>query len=280
VRRTARLALGVLALALVSCGGPPATGSMGVGSLPDTASVVLAEVYAAALRSYGTPAHVETAPDPLARLDAGSISVVPGFTGELLQTFQPGAGGRSDTQVYRQMVGALPEGVAAGDYTTAAEDKPALAVTEATAHAWGGRDLTALARNCDKVVLGALQDIREPLTVGRCKLPIAREFPNDTTLFDALGQGQINAAWTSTADPDVPAELIVLADDKPALVQAENIVPLYRRNELTDRQLLAINEIAGVLDTAALVDMRRQVADGADPRMVAEAWLGEHPLGR
>ena len=71
----------------------------------------------------------------------------------------------------------------------------------------------------------------------------------------------------------------MLADDKPALVQAENVVPLYRRNELTDRQVLAINEIAGVLDTAALVDMRRQVADGADPRTVAEAWLGEHPLG-
>jgi glycine betaine/choline ABC-type transport system substrate-binding protein len=58
------------------------------------------------------------------------------------------------------------------------------------------------------------------------------------------------------------------------------VVPLYRRNALSDRQLLAINEIAGVLDTATLVDMRRQVAGGADPQAVAGGWLAEHPLGR
>jgi len=58
------------------------------------------------------------------------------------------------------------------------------------------------------------------------------------------------------------------------------VVPLYRRNELTDRQLLAVNEVAGVLDTAALVEMRRQVIAGTDPQTVADGWLSEHPLGR
>ncbi|PQM48609.1 hypothetical protein C1Y40_01170 [Mycobacterium talmoniae] len=72
----------------------------------------------------------------------------------------------------------------------------------------------------------------------------------------------------------------MLADREPPLVAAENVVPLYRRNELPERQLLAINEVAGVLDTAALVDMRRRVADGADPQAVADGWLAEHPLGR
>ena len=60
-------------------------------------------------------------------------------------------------------------------------------------------------------------------------------------------------------------------------MQAEKVVPLYRRNELTERQLLAINEVASVLDNAALVEMRHQVAD---PQAVADAWLAEHPLGR
>jgi hypothetical protein len=63
-------------------------------------------------------------------------------------------------------------------------------------------------------------------------------------------------------------------------VQAENVVPLECRNELTERQLLATNQMVGVLDTAALVEMCRQVADGADPQAVADAWLAEHPLGR
>jgi glycine betaine/choline ABC-type transport system substrate-binding protein len=56
-------------------------------------------------------------------------------------------------------------------------------------------------------------------------------------------------------------------------------VPLYRRNELTESQVLALNEVAGVLDTAALADMRAQVAKGVDPGHVAGTFIEEHPLG-
>ncbi|GBE64300.1 probable lipoprotein LpqZ [Mycobacterium sp. MFM001] len=249
-----------------------------VGS--DTESVLLADIYVGALRSYGFPARSESAPDPLSKLDAGAYTVVPGFTGQVLQVFEPGAKVRSDEQVYRAMIGVLPEGIAAGDYATAAEDKPALAVTQSTAKAWGGTELSALPRHCRGIVVGAIAGSRTPTKISSCQLPLARQFPDAATMFAALRDGQVTAAWTTTAAPDVPGDLVVLADGKPALVQAENVVPLYRRNELADRQLLAINEVAGVLDTAALVDMRRQVAKGADPQAVADAWLGEHPLGR
>jgi glycine betaine/choline ABC-type transport system substrate-binding protein len=97
-------------------------------------------------------------------------------------------------------------------------------------------------------------------------------------MFAALRAGQINAAWTSTAAPGIPTELLTLSD-RTALIRAENLVPLYRRNELDERQVLALNEVAGVLDTAALAGMRAKVADGADPGQVADAFLAEHPLG-
>jgi glycine betaine/choline ABC-type transport system substrate-binding protein len=216
----------------------------------------------------------------LDKLDSGTFVVVPSLTGRVLQAFQPGASVRSDAQVYKAMIGALPEGIAAGDYTTAAEDKPALAVAEPTSKSWGGRDLSALPRHCDGLVVGSLAGAPTPSAVGSCRLPAAREFSDDAKLFAAVKAGEVTAAWTTTADPNVPADLMVLTDGKPALVQAENVVPLYRRNELTDRQLLAVNEVAGVLDTAALVEMRRQVTAGADPQAVADAWLNEHPLGR
>lgn len=253
---------------------------MAVGAGTDAESIVVAHVYASALRSAGAAAHVETSADVLEELDSGALRVVPGFTGRLLQTFEPGATVRSDERVYRAMVAALPEGVAAGDYTTAGEDKPALAVTESTADAWGGRDLTELTRNCKQLKVGSVAGTRQPLALGRCTLPASREFPDEAALFDALRTGQVNAAWTTTAAPNVPDDVVVLAEGKPALIQAENLVPLYRRNELTEPQVLAINEVAGALDTAGLTDMRRQVADGADPRSVAEAWLAAHPLGR
>lgn len=255
-------------------------GELVVGSSPDAESVLLADVYAGALRSYGFLTRTESAPDPLANLDAGKVDVLPGFTGQLLQVFSPGAAVRSDQQVYRTMVGVLPEGIAAGDYATAAEDKPTLAVTRATAQTWGGNELSELPRHCDGLVVGSIAGARMPGNVSRCQLPVAREFADDAAMFAALRIGQVTAAWTSTATPDVPADLVLLADGKPGLVQAENVVPLYRRNELSERQVLAINEVAGVLDTAALIDMRRQVIAGADPQAVADSWLGEHPLGR
>ncbi len=279
MRRLACALAALVVLSTAGCGGGDEIPSVAVGSAQDPESALIAHIYAAALRSYGSPAHVVSSPDPLLELDSGDARVVPGFTGRVLHRFFPDSTARSATQVYREMVSALPEGIAAGDYTTSAEDKPALTVTEATAQAWGGRDVTAAARNCDKLEVGAVAAaVRPPAAVGTCKLPKAREYPDRATLFAAVRAGDVNAAWTSTATPNIPTELLMLSD-RTSLIRAENLVPLYRRNELNEAQVLALNEVAGVLDTAALADMRAQVEDGTDPGLVAGAFLDEHPLG-
>ncbi len=270
--------LGVLA---VGCSGPPAEPPMAVGATSDVLGRVVAHVYAAALSSAGTPAQVIVVDDPIDELSAGTVTVAPGFTGRLLRLFQPAATARSDKQVYRTMVAALPEGITAGDYATAAEDKPALAVTDSTAKRWGDSDLAALVRHCSALsAVGAVTGARTPAAVGSCHLPQVKEFASDTVLFAALRQGEITAAWTSTAETSVPQELTVLADTPPSRVQAENVVPLYRRHVLAEHQVLPLNQVAGVLDTAALVEMVQRVDVGTDPRAAAEDWLAEHPLGR
>jgi len=277
VRRLALALVALLAMSTAGCGGQPGAPSIAVGTTADAESVLVAHLYAAALRSYGSPAHVQTGDDPLTELDAGEVMIVPGFTGRLLAQFEPDAAARSAAQVYRTMVSALPEGVAAGDYTTSAEDKPALAVTEATADAWGGRDVTAAVRHCDTLKIGQVDGVTRPQAIGTCKAQ-TRGYPDSATLFAALRAGEINAAWTSTAAPNIPTELLMLSD-RTSLIRAENLVPLYRRNELSESQVLAINEVAGVLDTAALAQMRAEVADGTEPGLVANGFLAEHPLG-
>lgn len=255
-----------------------------VGSRSDAESTLLAGIYVAALRSYGFGARFQVTSDPKAQLDSGAVTVVPAYTGRVLQRLQPGATAMSDKDVYRAMIAALPEGIAAGDYATAAEDKPVLLVSRATAKAWGGSDVSAdlstLPQHCAGLVVGTIAGSGAPSVIGTCRLPVPREFPDATTMFAAVAAGHLTAGWTTTADPGVPADLVALADAKPALIRAENVVPLYRRNALSERQLLAINEVAGVLDTAALVEMRRQLGAGADPQAVAAGWLAEHPLGR
>ena len=277
-RTLRRLIIAVAAVLLAGCGAPPPPPALTVGTSTDPETTLLADIYAAGLRYYGSTVAVTTSDDPVAALDDASVSVVPGFTGRLLQRFAPGSAARSASQVYRAMVGALPEGVAAGDYAPAAEDKTALAVTETTAAAWGSRDLTALVDHCAGLSVGAIAGRSHPPSVGGCNLPAARDYRDTTAMFEALRTGAITAAWTGTAVP-VPDGVIVLVDRKPILIPAQNVVALYRRNELNQMQLRAINEIAGVLDTAALVDMLRQVQAGADPRSVAEAWLTANPLG-
>ena len=275
-----RLLLVLVTVFTAGCSHPGPGPTLTVGASADPQIALLANVYAAGLRYYGTDARVQTMADPVAALDTGSVSVAPGFTGRLLRRFAPGSAARSAEQVYRAMIGVLPEGISAGDYAVAAEDKPALAVTGSTATHWGSPDLTALVGNCAGLRIGAVAGVPTQAAVGDCALPAAREFPDATTMFEALRAGAVTAAWTSTADTTIPGGVVVLVDRKPTLVPAENVVAIYRRNELGKMALRAINELAGVLDTASLVDMLRQVKAGADPRSVAEAWLIANPLGR
>lgn len=267
---------GVLAVACAGPGGPP---SLVVGATADPQDTLLAQIYAAGLRYYGTAARVEASGDVLDDLGAGTIGVAPGFTGRLLQRLDPLSQARSAEQVYRALAGSLPEGVAAADYAVAAEDKPALAVTDAVASRWGG-ELAELVSHCSGLRIGALTGTTNPGRVGSCVLPGSQDFGYRTTLFDALRTGAITAAWASTADPALPEGVALLADRKPVLIPAQNVVALYRRNEMSATQLRAVNEIAGVLDTASLIAMQREVQGGADPEAVAEEWLAANPLGR
>jgi glycine betaine/choline ABC-type transport system substrate-binding protein len=273
-----RLAALLAVMLVAGCASAPPPASIAVGSAVDAESTLLAHVYAAALQSYGSPAHVAPGPDALAGLDTGDVEVVPGLTGRLLARFDPDATARGGEQVYRSMIAALPEGIGAGDYAQSAEDKPALAVTAATARKWGKRDVTALAQHCDGFRVGKVIGGRAPAAVGTCRLSAAVEFPTSAALVDALRSGQIDAAWTSTALPETPDGVVVLSD-RTSAIRAENVVPLYRRNELNERQVLALNEIAGELDTGSLADMLGKVAKGSDPGAVADDWLAAHPLG-
>jgi glycine betaine/choline ABC-type transport system substrate-binding protein len=272
-----RLAVALVALLIAGCGGQaPPPPSVSVGA--DGQSALLAHLYAAALRYYGSPAHVQNTPDPLAALDSGEIDVAPALTGEVLTRFAPDAAARSAAQVYRAMVGALPEGLGAGDYADGTSDKPVVAVTGPTAAAWGAGDLTALISLCDSLKPGAVQGVAAPESFGTCTPRAPEEFPDAEVLWAALRSGEIDMAWTTAAAPDFPEDLTMLSD-RTALIRAENVVPVFRRNTLSQMQLRSVNELAGVLDTDALAQMRAEVAGGGEPGAVASAWLDAHPIG-
>lgn len=279
MHRFAVAVVAAVAVVVAGCSAPPSPRSVAVGAQHDAESSLLAHLYAAALRFYGSPAHVEVTQDPVRGLDSGDIDVTAGLTGVLLARFEPDAPARSQAQVYRSMVAALPEGLAAGDFADTTSDKPLPAVTDRTAREWGATDTLALLKRCATLRIGYRAGRPGPTSLAGCVLPAAREFPDDQALFAALRDGKIDVAWTSAAAPDVPEQVTRLSD-RTALVRAENVVPVYRRNTLSDPQVRSINELAGVLDTDALAQMRAEVAAGQDPGAVAAAYLDAHPLGR
>ena len=184
-----RLAVLTAVVVCAGCAAAPPPPSIAVGARPDAESTLLANVYAAALRSYGSPAHVATGADPITAIDTGAVQVAPGLTGRLLARFAPDATARAGEQVYRSMISALPEGIGAGDYAQSAEDKPALAVLDSTATAWGKRDVTAVIERCRGIRVGKVADDHPPAAVGTCRLTAPLDLPDDAALVAALRSG-------------------------------------------------------------------------------------------
>ncbi|KRQ26964.1 MULTISPECIES: glycine betaine ABC transporter substrate-binding protein [Mycobacteroides] len=240
---------------------------------------VLAHIYAAVVKATGIDTKVRESADPVAELDTGIASVAPGFTGRLLRQFAPQQRASGDEEVtYKAMIAALPAGVAAADYGTA-EDRPALAVATSPS-ASSKPTLKALVRHCDQLARGGQvgQGTAPVPRVGPCETGTPRQFASAGELFAALKRTDIAVAWTSTASPSLPVDGVTLLDDESEWLPANSVVPLYRRNELTEPQVLSLNKVAGELTTGDLAAMTREVAGGADPQRVVDTWLNDHQI--
>lgn len=241
---------------------------------------VLAHIYAAVVKATGIDTKVRESADPVGELDTGIASVAPGFTGRLLRQFAPQQRPSGDEEAaYTAMIAALPAGVAAADYGTA-EDRPVLAVAAAATSASSKPTLAALARHCDQLARSG-QVGQGPVSVpriGSCSTGDPRQFPSIGELFAALKRGEVAVAWTSSANPALPADGVTVVDDEKNWLPANNVVPLYRRNELSEPQVLSLNKVAGELTTGELAAMTREVSGGGDPRRVVDTWLNDHQI--
>lgn len=95
-----------------------------VGAGQSAESQVVAEIYAGVLR--GTGSRVDTrlglAPgQDLTELDAGSVALVPEYTGRLLERVHPGITETDPDKVYEELNKSLPEGLSVSDYASAEE---------------------------------------------------------------------------------------------------------------------------------------------------------------
>jgi osmoprotectant transport system substrate-binding protein len=262
-----------------------------VGSFDFPESVLLANIYAGALKAKGFPVRVlpglgsRELVDPA--LMSGLIQLVPEYAGSALQFFSLGQmSATSDVMVTNK---ALTEqmadrGVVAG-LPAAAQNTNAIVVRAATAARYGLRSIADLARVAPRLVFGGpsecpgraycLPGLRQSYGL-RFKSFIPLDAGGPLTL-QALQAGDIDVALLFSTDPSISARhLVVLTDDR-RLQPAENITPLVNRDVVARYGaglVAALNAVSARLDTLTLRALDARVeTHGQDPREVAESWL-------
>ena len=99
--------------------------------------------------------------------------------------------------------------------------------------------------------------------------------------YQALTSGQVDVAEVFSSDAQIlDKNLVVLKDDK-QLENADNVVPVIRKDKATPAVLATVNAVSKALTTDELVGLNKKVGvDKADPKATADDWLKSKGLDK
>ncbi len=291
-------------LAVTACGNsnPTATGPTGSGSKASASSIVvgsanfpenvlLAEIYAEALKAKGvkvsTKLNIGSREAYIPGLKDGSIDLIPEYSGVLLQFFDKQATAVSSTDVFAALKTAVPSTLTVLEQSQA-EDKDAIVVNSATAAKYHLKSIADLAPVASKLALGGPPEFKtRPDGVPGLKKNYGVTFGSYRTLdtggpltISALKSGRVEAGDVFTTDPAITKNNLVVLDDPKFNFAAQNVLPLVNKAKASSTVTSALNAVSAKLDTKTLIDLlTKVVADKQDPVAVAKAWLASAGLG-
>lgn len=295
-----------LALVLAACGGsatPGASpGSQGarpnviVGSTNFYEQDTLGELYAQILEANG---YAVTRRFDLGNreivfpaLRSGQIDILAEYEATLVQYLDKNADPTTDKAKAHDVLQKLldPQRLVALD-PAEATDENGFVVTKATADRYHLKTLSDLAPVAKDLVLGGPPECpQRPF----CEIGLKKTYGITFKDFKPLDAGgpltvaalegkQIDVALLFTSDPSIAAEGFVLLQDDKHLQQADNIVPVARKDLLakdTSGEITKLlNAISAKLTQTELTALNKQVSvDRKDPKAVAAAWLKKEGL--
>jgi len=295
----------VAALVLAACGSsnnalapPPATGSSSpgtitIGSANFPENVLLADIYAGALKAKGvnvtTKLSIGAREVYIPALKDGSIDLIPEYNGTLLAYFTQSKipdGVSTSAQVYDALVKTIPPDLEILEQS-AAEDKDTLAVTRATADNFNLRSISDLTGRAQDLTIAAGPEFAKRRT-GIPGLQSVygltfKEFkPLDAggpLTVAALKSGAVDVGNIFSTDSVLKTEGFVALSDPKNLFLAENIVPLIRKSKNNATVTAALNAVSAKLTTQNLTDaLARVKVDKANPEAVAADFLAQQGL--
>ncbi len=282
------LALAAAALVLTGCGSQDPleankaqSGQVVIGSADFAESELLMHVYAEALKTTG--ADVQTRPRIGARefyvnaVRNGELTLVPEYTGNLLEFLDPASGATESQQVYDQLRGKVGTDMELLEQSPA-EDSDVLTVTKATADS-GLRSMADLGPRCRDIVLGAPAEwkSRWEAKIAQdygCTFKEIRSVEAGTITVNALTSGEIQAANLFTTSSQITTNDLVKLDDPKNMFPAQNVVPLAGKGKLTPPQVEAVNKVSRALTTEKLTELNKRLeVDKANPADVAKEFI-------
>lgn len=275
-RMVALVAAGLTALSMTSCGssdplgGGGADGVVVIGSADFPESELLMEIYAEALRQAGievaTRPRLGTREITNTALRDGSITVMPEYSGNLLQSFDPDSTVTAPDEVYAALRRSLPDGLEVLDQSEA-EDSDVLVVTQQTSQSLGLTSMDQLGPFCAQLTLGAAGE-----WPGRWKDKIAQLYGctfrqilstdvGGPVTLEALRSGQAQVVNLNTTSPDIAANGWVELGDPQNMYPAQRILPLVRSGALTQVGVDALNRVSAALTTEQLTELNRRIIE-------------------
>ena len=273
----AKLTAGATLAVLAGCGGgdplesgqtSAAGGEIVVGSADFAENVLLAEIYAGALRGAGgnvtTKLRVGARETVVKGLQDGSLSVVPEYSGNLLAYFDKAATQTTPDDVFAALKEKTPDGLEVLDMSEA-EDSDVLVVTEELGAQNNLNTVEDLGPRCGEFVLGAAGEWKQRWEAkikeiyGCTFKSIQTTDAGGPVTVEALKGGQVQVANLFTTASAIEANSFRMLEDTKRMYPAQNVLPLIRSDSLNDAQKEALNKVSAALTTDRLTGLVARV---------------------
>jgi osmoprotectant transport system substrate-binding protein len=221
-------------------------------------------------------------------LEKGDIQLLPEYNGAALTFLDPKATAIASDEVNTALTPLLDAKGLVALQASPAEDKDAWAVTKETSDKYNLHKISDLKPVASQLVIGGppelktrpagLPGLKRVYGIGDFKEFKSLDAGGPLTI-SALKKGDIDVGRVFTSQGVIAAEgWVVLEEDKP-LQPAQNIVPIGRKDKMTDQVKQALDALAPKITTEELTKLNAQVdVEKKDPESVARDWLSQQGL--
>lgn len=280
-------------------GGGQASGdlkSVVVGSADFPESKIVAEIYAQALEANGFTIvrqfGIGSRETYIPALRDHSIDLIPEYTGNLLQYFNPKSTATDPGDVELALHRSLP-----GDLSilrpALANDTDTVTVTAELAQRWNLTSIADLVPYAEELTFGAPSEFlnRDQGLPGlKKKYGLDINPDNFVAISDgggpatvkALSSGTVAAANIFSTSPAIPQNDFVVLEDPENNFLPGNVVPLVSSQKMSEELKTVLDAVSARLTTKGLTELNAAVSgnSGIDPDEAARQWVAENALDR